>query len=180
MINLFSFLYLATVVLANLTFAHFMQGDDLHTLLIADGVICFLTIGFDMAIRDKLHDAWHHRGLFWKMPALILSGSVISYLINREAQEVAIASFTAFAAAGFVDFLIYHGLRERSRWQRVNGSNVVSAAVDSLAFPIMAFGLPMQWNFFAVGFATQVMGGVLWFVVIGYLIVKYTKRHAAA
>ncbi|TDR30520.1 VUT family protein [Hydromonas duriensis] len=166
MINLFSVLYLLTVVFANLAFAFFMQGDDMHQLLIIDGVICFFMIGFDMAIRDKLHDAWEHTGLFWKMPTLILLGSVISFLINRNAGQVALASFAAFASAGMVDFLVYHVLREHSHWQRVNGSNILSAAVDSLVFPLIAFGLPMQWLFFSVEFLTKVLGGVVCFFAI--------------
>ena len=169
MINLFSLLYLLTVVIANLAFAHFMQGEDMKQLLLVDGVICFLMIGFDMAIRDKLHDAWEHRGLFWKMPVLIFSGSVASYIINKDAAQVALASFTAFAAAGFVDFLIYHVLRHHSHWMRVNGSNLLSAAVDSLVFPFIAFGLPMQWNFFSVEFITKVLGGVVWFLLLGLI-----------
>lgn len=166
MVNLFSLLYLIAVVIANLAFAHFMQGDDTQQLLIADGIICFFMIGFDMAIRDKLHDAWHHKGLFWKMPLLILSGSVVSYLINHDSQTVAIASFTAFAAAGFTDFLVYHVLRNHPHWQRVNGSNLLSAAVDSFVFPLMTFGWPLQWNFFTVEFFTKVLGGLLWFYII--------------
>lgn len=169
MINLFSLLYLVTVVVANLAFAHFMQGEDMKQLLFVDGVICFLMIGFDMAIRDKLHDAWAHRGLFWKMPILILLGSIVSYVINKDAAQVAFASFTAFAAAGFVDFLVYHALRNHSYWVRVNGSNVLSAAIDSLVFPLIAFGLPMQWDFFSVEFITKVFGGVVWFFLLGLI-----------
>lgn len=174
MVNVFSLLYLLTVVVANLAFAHFMQGEDMKQLLVVDGTICFLMIGFDMAIRDQLHDAWSHRGLFWKMPLLILLGSAISYVINKDAAQVALASFIAFAAAGFIDFLIYHMLRYRGHWVRVNGSNVSSAAVDSLVFPLIAFGLPMQWDFFGVEFLTKVLGGFLWFVLLNLV---WRKRN---
>lgn len=176
MINIFSLLYLVTVIAANLAFTHYMQGDDTQTLLIADGVICFLMIGFDMAIRDKLHDAWENKGLFFKMPVLILLGSLLSFAINRDALDVATASFAAFAAAGFVDFFIYHMLRENAHWMRVNGSNLLSAAVDSFVFPFIAFGLPMQWNFFNVEFITKVIGGVVWFTVIGLIWRRNLKK----
>jgi len=151
-------LYLIAIVAANLTVA--MWGPSMTI------VNAFLFIGLDLTSRDKLHDAWHGNGLVWKMALLIASGSVLSWLLNQNAAQVAVASFVAFAAAAVVDTVAYHLLRNRVWWQRVNGSNVVSAAVDSVIFPTLAFGalLPV----IVLGqFAAKVLGGALWSVVLG-------------
>ena len=65
-----------------------------------------------------------------------------------------------------VDTVAYHLLRNRVWWQRVNGSNVLSAAVDSVIFPQLAFGafLPA----IVLGqFVAKVAGGALWSVILG-------------
>ena len=151
-------LYLVAIVAANLTVA--MWGPSMTI------VNAFLFIGLDLTSRDKLHDAWHGNGLVWKMALLIATGSLLSWLLNQNAAQIALASFVAFAAAAVTDTVAYHLLRNRVWWQRVNGSNVVSAAVDSVVFPTIAFGafLPV----IVLGqFAAKVLGGALWSVVLG-------------
>ena len=151
-------LYLVAIVAANLTVA--MWGPSMTI------VNAFLWIGLDLTSRDKLHDAWHGNGLVWKMGALIAAGSVLSWLLNQNAAQIALASFVAFACAAVVDTVAYHLLRNRVWWQRVNGSNVLSAAVDSVIFPQLAFGafLPA----IVLGqFVAKVAGGALWSVILG-------------
>ncbi len=186
--------YLAAIVVANLGFSFVLDpeaGYSLNTQLAADFAICFAFIGLDMALRDKLHDEWGNDRLFVKMSALILGGSALSYAINFALNaaatdivfRVATASFLAFAFAGFTDFGIYHALRHRKPMVRVNASNLPSAFVDSLVFPLVAFGLPMMWNFFAVEFAAKVIGGLVWSAVLvgsGFIGGSTTKAAAAA
>lgn len=150
-------LYLSAIVAANLLVAQF--GPSVAILN------AFLFIGLDLTARDKLHEAWRGRSLWPKMAALIATGSLLSWLINRDAGPIAVASFVAFAAAGAADALAYHLLRHRVWWQRVNGSNVLGALVDSLVFPYLAFGgwLPL----IVVGqFAAKVAGGAIWSVLL--------------
>ncbi len=152
-------LYLAAIVAANLLVAQFGPS--------ATVVNAFLFVGLDLTTRDRLHDAWHGDGLLWKMAALIAAGSALSWLVNRDAGQIALASFVAFAAAATVDALAYHLLRNRAWWQRANGSNILSAAVDSVVFPTLAFGalLPV----IVLGqFVAKVAGGALWSVLLGY------------
>jgi hypothetical protein len=152
-------MYLVAIIAANLTVA--MWGPSMTI------VNAFLFIGLDLTARDKLHDAWHGNGLVWKMAALIATGSVLSWLLNRDAGQIALASFVAFACAAVVDTAAYHLLRNRVWWQRVNGSNVLSAAVDSVIFPTIAFGalLPV----IVLGqFAAKVLGGAVWSWVLVY------------
>lgn len=146
-------LYLAAVVAANLTVAAFGPSMTI--------VNAFLFIGLDLTSRDKLHDAWHGRGLWWKMALLIGTGSVLSWVLNRDAGQIALASFVAFALAGIADALTYHFLHGREYIVRVNGSNVISAAVDSLVFPTLAFGALLPAIVLGQ-FAAKVVGGAVW------------------
>jgi hypothetical protein len=156
--------YLLAIILANLSSARWGPSASI--------VNAFLFIGLDLTARDRLHEAWHGRGLVWKMALLIASGSLLSWLLNRNAGQIAVASMIAFGAASIVDVITYHVLRKRDYMVKVNGSNVLSALVDSLVFPTIAFGgfLPLV----TLGqFAAKVAGGFLWALVLR------PKKHTA-
>ena len=150
-------IYLAAVVVANLTVAYF--GPAVVILN------AFVLIALDLTTRDRLHEAWH--GDPWKLGALILAGGALSAALNAAALPVAVASCAAFAAAGAVDSLVYARLAERGWYWKTNGSNAASAAVDSLVFlGVMAgFGL-LPWALVPVLAAGQwlakFVGGALW------------------
>lgn len=150
-------LYLTAIILANLSSAHFGPS--------ASVVNAFLFIGLDLTARDKLHEAWHGRGLIRKIGLLILSGSVLSWAINRNAGMIAVASFVAFACAAMVDTFVYQLLYKRGYLAKVNISNIFGSAVDSLIFPTIAFGgfmpLVILWQF-----AAKVVGGFLWALIL--------------
>lgn len=150
-------LYLLAIVLANLSVLYFGIS--------AVYINAFLFIGLDLTSRDKLHDLWHKRGLVWKMFCLILAGSVLSYLMNREVFQIALASTVAFGFAAIVDSFAYQLLNKYPRWLRINGSNVPSALVDSIVFPTIAFGgfiLPVVLG----QFCAKVAGGLFWSLII--------------
>jgi hypothetical protein len=151
-------LYLAAIIAANLSVAHFGPSSSI--------INAFLFIGLDLTSRDHLHDAWRNDKLWRKMALLIGTGSALSWTLNRNAGQIALASFVAFALAGVGDALLYHRLRNLSRFKRINGSNLLSAAVDSLTFPILAFGWPPMWNICAGQFIAKVGGGLLWSLVL--------------
>lgn len=147
-------LYIAAIVAANLLVAMFGPAVSI--------VNAFALIALDLTSRDRLHEAWAGRGLTWRMAALIAAGSAISYLLNRRAGPIALASLAAFGASATVDALVYHLLRRRSWLVRANGSNVLSAAIDSLVFPILAFGWPPLWAIVIGQFIAKTIGGALW------------------
>lgn len=150
-------MYLLAIVLANLSVVWFGPSATI--------VNAFLFIGLDLTCRDKLHEAWHKHGLLWKMALLVAAGSALSWVLNRNAGQIAIASFIAFGCAAIADTVIYQVLHERAYLLKVNGSNVVSALVDSLVFPTLAFGgfMPLvtlgQW-------AAKVCGGFIWSLIL--------------
>jgi hypothetical protein len=152
-------LYLAAIITANLSVATF--GSD------AVIINAFLLIGLDLTARDRLHEMWHRKGLIWKMGALIATGSILSYLLNAGAGQIALASFLAFAGATLVDTLVFSRMHRRRWLVRSNVSNVASAAVDSLIFPVIAFGAFLPWIILGQ-FLAKVAGGFLWSLVLSY------------
>jgi uncharacterized PurR-regulated membrane protein YhhQ (DUF165 family) len=151
-------LYLVAIVAANLLVANF--GPSVTVLN------AFLFIGLDITARDGLHEAWKNQGLWWKMLLLIAVGSILSALLNVNATQIALASFLAFAGAGIADTITYHLLRDRARLLKINGSNIVSAAVDSILFPALAFGFPLLIPVMIGQFVAKVAGGFIWSIIL--------------
>ena len=145
--------YLSAVVLANLTITQLGPSAAIP--------VAFIFIGLDLTSRDALHERWRGHQLWPRMALLIGAGGLISFMLNADAARVAVASTVAFVAAGVVDAISYKVLGERSQRIRVNGSNVFSAAVDSLVFPLLAFGALLP--FIIVGqWLAKVVGGAIW------------------
>jgi hypothetical protein len=151
------FIYLLAVVLANMLIL--WLGPQ------AAVITAFLFIGLDLSLRDKLHDQWHGEQVWWKMLALICGGSAISIVLNWDALPIALASATAFLAAGVGDALVYAGLRKKRFMIRANGSNVAGSAIDSIVFPTLAFGVFMP-EIVLGQFVAKFVGGFLWSLVL--------------
>ena len=151
-------MYLAAIIAANLLVAWF--GPNLSV------VNAFLFIGLDLTARDRLHDAWRGCGLWWKMALLIAAGSILSFIMNRSTGRIALASFAAFAVSGGADALIYHLLGAKASLVRVNGSNIAGAAIDSIVFPLLAFGWPPLVLVMLGQFAAKVGGGFAWSLIL--------------
>lgn len=148
-------IYASAMILANLSIATF--GPAISP------VNAFVLIGLDLALRDWLHV----RLKFWQMLALILVSGALSYALNPAAGQIAVASAVAFCAAAVVDWATFAKLR--GSWiYRANGSNVAGAAVDSLVFPTIAFGVLMPQIVLAQ-FVAKVVGGAIWAYIIGRL-----------
>ena len=151
------FMYLVAIVLANLSVAQFGVASVI--------VNAFLFIGLDLTARDKLHDTWHGKNLWLKMFILIGAGSLLSWLLNKNAGQIALASMVAFGCAGLVDALVYQKLIRKTWMIRVNGSNLFSAMVDSIVFPTIAFGALMPLIILGQ-FAAKVVGGYVWSLIL--------------
>lgn len=140
--------YAAAMTIANLTIAAFGPW--------VSPINAFILIGLDLALRDWLHV----RLKLWQMGALIAATGALTLILNPAAGQIAIASAVAFTAAALVDWGAFAWLR--GSWMfRANGSNVAGAAVDSLVFPTLAFGVLMP-HIVVMQFVAKVAGGALW------------------
>ena len=121
----------------------------------------FLLIGLDLTLRDVMHDRLQR----WQMFLMICAGGAITYGLNPAAAHIATASAVAFAAAALVDWLAFEKLKGQKWLIRCNGSNVAGAVVDSVIFPLMAFGafLPLVM---LLQFVAKVSGGAVWSLLV--------------
>jgi uncharacterized PurR-regulated membrane protein YhhQ (DUF165 family) len=162
MLTIAILIYAAAMTLANLSIAHF--GPWISP------INAFVLIGLDLALRDWLH----MRLKLWQMGALIASTGALTYALNPAAGQIAIASAVAFTAAAVVDWSVF--IRLPGSWlRRANGSNVAGAAVDSLIFPTLAFGVLMP-HIVLMQFAAKVAGGALW----AWVLARAMQREARA
>lgn len=153
--------YLAAIVAANLTLAQW--GSEHPEIALYNA---FFFIGLDLVSRDRLHDLWRGH-LLKNMVLLIAAGSALSYVLGLwwgtgpDVAQIALASAIAFGSASAADAGVYHFLREKLWYERVNGSNIVGAAVDSLVFvSLWPFGFDFTLVFTL--WAAKVAGGVVW------------------
>lgn len=141
-------IYAIAMTLANLSVATF--GPAISP------VNAFVLIGLDLTMRDILHT----RLKAWQMGMLIATTGLLTYALNPAAGMIAVASSCAFSAAALVDWATFSRLR--GSWLfRANGSNIAGAAVDSLIFPTLAFGVLMP-HIVLLQFLAKVAGGALW------------------
>jgi uncharacterized PurR-regulated membrane protein YhhQ (DUF165 family) len=140
--------YAIAMTLANLSIATFGVW--------VSPINAFLFIGLDLALRDWLHIKLK----MWQMGALIASTGLLTYALNPAAGMIAIASALSFMLAALADWTVFAKITG-SWFKRANVSNVAGAAVDSIAFPTIAFGVLMP-EIIAMQFIAKVFGGALW------------------
>ena len=151
------------MILAILAYAFAMTAANL--LIVKFGVWMspvnsFFLIGLTLVLRDWLHI----RLKAWQMGLLITASGAITYLLNPAAAQIAIASSLAFTLAAIVDWAIF--VKAKGTWfKRSNVSNVAGAAVDSVAFPTIAFGVLMP-EIVLAQFASKIVGGYIWSVLL--------------
>jgi uncharacterized PurR-regulated membrane protein YhhQ (DUF165 family) len=119
-------------------------------------VNAFFLIGLDLTLRDWLHV----RLKTWQMGALIVGTGALTYLLNPAAEMIAVASAVSFLIAVLVDWAIFVKT-SGSCLKRTNISNMGGAAIDSLLFPTIAFGVLMP-EIVALQFIAKVAGFAIW------------------
>jgi len=151
--------YAVAMVAANLLVASF--GPSISP------INSFLLIGLDLTLRDWLHV----RLKTWQMGCLIVGTGLITYVLNPASEMIAIASATSFLIAALVDWAVF--VKTTGSWiKRANISNTAGAAVDSLLFPTIAFGVLMP-EIVALQFVAKTSGGAIW----SYLLQKYQVKN---
>lgn len=158
--------YIAAVAAANLIVAHFGPA-----VMPING---FLLIGLDLAIRDRLHLDWRGKALWLRMFSLIAGAGVVSYALNPASGRIALASLVAFSVSAAASALVFQVGRMYPVLMRANAANIIGAAVDSLAFPTIAFGAVYP-GIAAMQFVAKVGGGALW----SYLVFRKVRLSQA-
>lgn len=148
-----SVIYIAAICAAN--FSVHLFGPAITP------VNAFLFIGLDFVVRDKLHERVGVR----KIIVLICVAGVLSYLINPATDMIAIASVASFAIAALTDASVYQLLIKKQWLIKSNASNVAASAVDSVIFPLIAFGCFMPLVV-AGQFVAKVCGGAAWSLIL--------------
>lgn len=93
-----------------------------------------LMIGLALVLRDALHEVGG-----WRLAlAGVLIGAAASMMVAPPA--LAVASAASFLIAELADMAVYAPLRRRGRALAVLVSGIAGAAVDSVAFLLIAFG----------------------------------------
>ena len=155
-------IYALAMTVANLSISHFGPW--------VSPINAFLFIGLDLALRDLLHQKLKA----WQMGCLIAGTGLLTYILNPAAGMIAIASAVSFTAASVVDWAVFAKLT--GTWlKRANGSNIAGAAVDSIVFPTLAFGVLMP-GIIAMQFAAKVLGGAVWSALLMYRTVPKTSN----
>lgn len=152
---MFVLIYIAAICAANLSAANFGIWITPFN--------AFFLIGLELVLRDILH----HRLTKSQMIIVVLVAGVLSFLINADAKNIAIASFLAVVVSCLVDYVVYS--RTSGSWaKRSNTSNIASGFTDSLIFPVVAFGVFVPQVFF-MQWAAKVFGGALWIRIFLFL-----------
>lgn len=145
-------IYIFAISCSNLLAAHFGAW--------VTPITAFIFIGLELVVRDLLH----HKLTKLQMVLVIFVAGVTSFLINHNALMIAVGSFAAVVLSCAVDYAVYS--KTIGTWfKKSNTSNFFSSLVDSLVFPLIAFGafMPLiilgQW-------AAKFFGGFLWSLII--------------
>lgn len=151
--------YAVAMTLANLLVATF--GPAISP------INAFFLIGLDLTLRDWLHV----RLKTWQMGCLIVGTGGLTYLLNPASGMIAVASAVSFLVASVVDWAVF--VKATGSWiKRANVSNTAGAAVDSLLFPTIAFGVLMP-EIIALQFIAKVSGGAVW----SFLLQKFQNEQ---
>jgi uncharacterized PurR-regulated membrane protein YhhQ (DUF165 family) len=116
-------------------------------------------------MRCFFHEQWKGVELVTKLGLLVCTSSLLTYLINQSAQNIAIASVVGFIASQIFSSIFYQSFIEKSYFIKVNGSDAVGIIVDSILFQVIAFG------YLTVGITIsqillKLLGGFFWYWII--------------
>lgn len=161
--------FLSAVVAANLLVSAFGQIALVYT--------AWVLIPLDMLTRDLLHERWRGDRLALRMGLLLLAGGVLTVAVNIGAWRVALAGTTAFTAAMLANGLVFERLASSSsRYTRMNTSNAAAAVIDSLLFPLIAFG-GIDPALSAAQASSKFAGGLVWSAVAVWAVPAALRYH---
>lgn len=153
--------YVAVIVSANLSTTYFG--------LWVTPLNAFVLIGAELVLRDVMHESLSKI----RMLSIVVLAGIISFLINADSKNIAIASFVAVVVSCFVDYYVYH--KTKGTWiKRSNTSNFFSGFTDSLIFPLIAFGVFNPYVF-VLQWLAKFVGGFIWTLLLNNLMSKFLR-----
>ena len=151
--------YVTVIVAANLSTTYFG--------LWVTPLNAFFLIGAEIVLRDVMHESLSKI----KLLCIVIFAGFISFVINSESKNIAIASFLAIVVSCLVDYYVYS--KTKGKWiKRSNNSNFFSGFTDSLIFPLVAFGVFNPYVFILQWMA-KFIGGFIWALILNKYMSKY-------
>jgi uncharacterized PurR-regulated membrane protein YhhQ (DUF165 family) len=150
-------IYLIAFVIANLIVFFFGSTGLIFTAL-------FL-IPFDFVMRCLFHETWKGKELILKLGLIVISASLITFVINKDALNIALGSSIGFILSQIFAGIFYQVFIKKSYFIKVNGSDAVGILIDSIAFQLIAFGI-IDYKIMASQFILKRIGGLFWYWII--------------
>lgn len=152
-------LYLLSFISANLIVKHF----GAYGLWFSS----FLLIPFDFVCRCLLHEKWKGIKLILNLACLTIASGLITYLINFQAKNIALASVAGFSVAQLFAGIWYQFYKyKNANWFfKVNGSDLIGIIFDSVVFQLIAFST-LNPLITAGQVAIKFAGGLLWYYIL--------------
>lgn len=150
-------LYLVAFIFANFIVLWFGSTGLIFTAI-------FL-IPFDFVLRCLFHETWKGKELILKLGLLVAASSLITYLINKEAQNIALGSMGGFIIAQIMAGIFYQLFIKQSFFIKVNGSDFVGIIFDSIFFQLIAFSF-IDWRITLSQTILKIGGGLVWYWII--------------
>jgi uncharacterized PurR-regulated membrane protein YhhQ (DUF165 family) len=125
-------IYILAVLIANYTATWFIPLPIFG--MVSVGTLVF---GITFTQRDRVHR--YGRKPVYLMIFIAAVGMVFESLFLGVEWRIIMASFIAIVISETADTEVYHKLLNRSWFQRVIGSNLISIPLDSLLFNVIAF-----------------------------------------
>ena len=125
-------IYILAVLIANYTATWFIPLPVFG--MVSVGTLVF---GVTFTQRDRVHR--YGRKPVYLMIFIAAVGMVFESLFLGVEWRIITASFIAIVLSETADTEVYHKLLNRSWFQRVIGSNLISIPLDSLLFNVIAF-----------------------------------------
>ena len=122
-------------------------------------------IPFDFVMRCLFHETWKGKELVLKLGALVFTASMLTFLINRNTLNIAIASSCGFVCAQIVAGIFYQFFINKPYFIKINGSDAVGILVDSLIFQIIAFSVILP-EITISQFLLKIGGGLIWYWIL--------------
>lgn len=158
-------IYLAAFVAANLIVNH----CGAYGLWFSSALL----IPFDFVCRCIFHETWKGYRLILNLATLTIVSGIITFIVNYQALDIAIASFCGFTAAQIGAGIFYQSNKKASWFYKVNASDLIAIIFDSAVFQIVAFGV-MKLDIIGGQIFIKFLGGVLWYLIL-FKLIKINK-----